>query len=392
EDSELLPVLVWFDDVAFTSTKRKAHYPARLVQKSVEVNLPTILVTLNYRLGANGYFVFGGMPNEHLSMGLKDQRAALRWLKNHIAEFGGDPEKVTIIGQDSGAASIGHHLLFSEDEQLFRAAIMQSGYPTSFPTNTWLDTVLRSSNLLGVRVGCEHVEPWLDCVNDASFDVLLGASNSMYEGGLGIPWYPNIDEQWITERPSVRMKRDGSWKAVPVLCGSLFRESTQYILPTVGSPDALKAELSKFVTLGRETDPLAPIFDQLHSLYSKNSSSLQEEFRSLVADITVHAPRRMFMQFVENAWGYLLSEEDGSDGDLTWLDPEARKKWPMLSDTMAKYFLCVAFLETTDTYWPRYGEAGNMVSLKENNVSVFSDDFRIEELRLINDNNDLFNR
>jgi carboxylesterase type B len=60
-------------------------------------------------------------------MGLLDQREALRWIKTHVASFGGDPDNVTLFGNSAGAASVCFHMLSPGSRGLFRRAIVQSG-------------------------------------------------------------------------------------------------------------------------------------------------------------------------------------------------------------------------------------------------------------------------
>ncbi|XP_022097401.1 acetylcholinesterase-like isoform X2 [Acanthaster planci] len=83
-----------------------------------------IVVTLNYRLGALGFLSTDDdiIPG---NMGLLDQRLALEWVRDNIQAFGGDPERVTIVGESAGAASVSFHLLSPGSAGLFHAAIME---------------------------------------------------------------------------------------------------------------------------------------------------------------------------------------------------------------------------------------------------------------------------
>ncbi len=91
-----------------------------------------VLVTVNYRVGVMGFFAHPELTKESAhkasgNYGLMDQVAALEWIKKNISAFGGDPEKVTIMGQSAGAASV-HYLTASpQAKQLFVRAIAQSG-------------------------------------------------------------------------------------------------------------------------------------------------------------------------------------------------------------------------------------------------------------------------
>lgn len=103
---ELLPIMVWFHYGALNtgSGNSESFGPEFLMDRNV------LLVTLNYRLGAFGFLSTGddASPGNY---GFKDQVAALRWVQENIANFGGDPGRVTIFGQSAGGGSVHHHLL-----------------------------------------------------------------------------------------------------------------------------------------------------------------------------------------------------------------------------------------------------------------------------------------
>jgi para-nitrobenzyl esterase len=83
-----------------------------------------VCVTVNYRLAAEGFlFLDDGIAN----LGLLDQLAALRWVQDNIAAFGGDPARVTVAGESAGAMSVTTLLSMPLAEGLFARAIAQSG-------------------------------------------------------------------------------------------------------------------------------------------------------------------------------------------------------------------------------------------------------------------------
>lgn len=117
-----LPVMVWIHGGAFVmgSGGKFVYGPEFLVQHDV------ILVTFNYRLGALG-FICLGIEEAPGNAGLKDQIAALRWVKKNIAAFGGDPDNITIFGESAGGTSTSILLASEATVGLFHRAIAQSG-------------------------------------------------------------------------------------------------------------------------------------------------------------------------------------------------------------------------------------------------------------------------
>jgi para-nitrobenzyl esterase len=115
-----LPVLVWIHGGSFMNGSGSvAEYDGRAFARD-----GIVCVTINYRLGAEGFLYTGdGVAN----VGLLDQVAALRWVQENIAAFGGDPGRVTVAGESAGAMSITTLLAMPQASGLFQQAITQSG-------------------------------------------------------------------------------------------------------------------------------------------------------------------------------------------------------------------------------------------------------------------------
>ncbi|GJG97686.1 carboxylesterase/lipase family protein [Cupriavidus pauculus] len=125
--TDKLPVMVWIHGGGFRygSGSHPTYDGEALSRRGV------VVVTINYRLGLLGFLAHPALAAEsptHTSgnYGLMDQMAALRWVQRNIAEFGGDPSKVTVFGQSAGAHSISTMLLSPKSKGLFQQAIMQS--------------------------------------------------------------------------------------------------------------------------------------------------------------------------------------------------------------------------------------------------------------------------
>jgi len=119
--AEPLPVMVWIHGGSFMRGAGDIYHAQRLAVRG-----RIIVVTLNYRLGALGFLADPAL-GEAGNYGLADQQAALRWVRDNIGEFGGDPAKVTVAGESAGGMSVCDHLTAPESAGLFRAAIIQSG-------------------------------------------------------------------------------------------------------------------------------------------------------------------------------------------------------------------------------------------------------------------------
>jgi para-nitrobenzyl esterase len=119
------PVMVWIHGGAFLAGSVNPYRGEKLAREG-----DIVVVTINYRLGAFGFVNFGealGLPSIPSNLGLRDQIAALEWVRDNISAFGGDPQRVTICGQSAGSMSVSLLMLSSAARGLFRGAIMQSG-------------------------------------------------------------------------------------------------------------------------------------------------------------------------------------------------------------------------------------------------------------------------
>lgn len=144
------PVMVWIHGGAFVNGSSDVYRAQWLVSRG-----DIIVVTLNYRLGALGFLAHPALgPTGQIgNYGLEDQQAALRWVRDNIAGFGGDPGKVTIAGESAGAMSVCDHLVAPASVGLFRSAILQSG-PCQAQAD--LNTASRHALKYAAAVGCPN--------------------------------------------------------------------------------------------------------------------------------------------------------------------------------------------------------------------------------------------
>lgn len=122
-----LPVIVWVHGGAFTNGA--GSVPA-LHGHKLAADAPAVVVTLNYRLGVLGFGHHRALTRHGANLGLRDLTAALEWVHANIADFGGDPERVTLAGESAGSMCVALLSLAPDLEHLFQQTILHSGIPT----------------------------------------------------------------------------------------------------------------------------------------------------------------------------------------------------------------------------------------------------------------------
>jgi para-nitrobenzyl esterase len=183
-----LPVMVWIHGGAFVfgSGADSFYYGNNLVDVG-----NVVVVTMNYRLGALGFLAHPALTAESTdhptsgNYGFEDQQAALGWVKNNIAAFGGDPAQVTVFGESAGGFSVCAHLMAPGSQGLFVRAISESGLCAS-PLRETRDQAYSNGQALATAMGCTDPSTLLSCMRSKTPTDLLSAfsGSGMLPGGL----------------------------------------------------------------------------------------------------------------------------------------------------------------------------------------------------------------
>ncbi|WP_406839395.1 carboxylesterase/lipase family protein [Streptomyces sp. AHU1] len=143
-----LPVMVWIHGGALTrGSSAVPVYDGHAFARD-----GVVFVSVNYRLGVEGYGLF---PDAPANAGLRDQLAALEWVRESVARFGGDPGRVTVFGESAGAISIGALLASPRARGLFHRAVLQSGPPEASDRDKVRRMVRRMATRLKVPATAE---------------------------------------------------------------------------------------------------------------------------------------------------------------------------------------------------------------------------------------------
>lgn len=188
-----------------------------------------VVVSMNYRLGSFGFLAseaLGASGNE----GLQDQQLALRWVREHIAAFGGDPDRVTIAGESAGGQSVCQHLVAPDSRGLFQRAIVQSGYcDTTLPSH---DTLAAAASAIVEGSGCSTAADVAGCMRALSLAevraaVATASDSPAWEGGSGY-FGPHVDGRVLLGQFRDRVA-SGDVADVPVIVGWNGDEGTLFV-------------------------------------------------------------------------------------------------------------------------------------------------------------------
>jgi para-nitrobenzyl esterase len=178
----------------------------------------TIVVAANYRLGVFGFLAGDALRAESAdgsvgTYGTADQRAALEFLRDTGAAFGGDTSRVTIFGQSAGAASVSAHLVSPRSKGLFSGAIIESGAFSAWTAQPYNISSLRLAEF-AKNVGCGAAD--LACLRAVNASDVLRADRGLTQAFL--EWSPTIDGVEVVDDPRTLLAA-GAVADVPVLVG-----------------------------------------------------------------------------------------------------------------------------------------------------------------------------
>ncbi|KAK2749088.1 carboxylesterase family protein [Colletotrichum kahawae] len=199
----------------------------------------------NARLFVNvGFLNSNELASEGLTnIGLRDQRLAMHWVQENIAEFGGDSNKVTIFGESAGGASVGLHLTAyaGRNDSLFRAAILQSGNPIFYAAQNGSHAYQAHFDEVVARTGCDGTSDRVQCLRQVSFEQLNATLGALYlaRGNLG----PIIDGDIVQNYGSVHLQR-GEFVRVPIITGANSDEGASLGPQGINSTEDFKATLA----------------------------------------------------------------------------------------------------------------------------------------------------
>lgn len=237
-DDGARPVLVWIHGGAFvTGSGATPWYDGTSFARRHDL----VVVTINYRLGALGFLHLADLGGEAYAssgnVGMLDQVAALTWVRDNVAAFGGDPDNVTIFGESAGAMSVGTLMGMPAASGLFRRAVPQSGAASNAAER---ERATKVATEVLAALGLEPTTAGLTELHDVPVERLLDAQAQVVlrHAPSRIALSPVVDGTALPE-PPLDAIASGSAAGVDLLTGTNLDETKLFIAldPSASSID-----------------------------------------------------------------------------------------------------------------------------------------------------------
>ncbi|QRR02493.1 carboxylesterase/lipase family protein [Dyadobacter sandarakinus] len=249
---EKLPVLVYFYGGGFVAGDgSEGRYDGEsMAQKGI------VSLTVNYRLGVFGFYASEDLTKESPhkasgNYGYLDQAAALAWVKNNIAAFGGDPNRVTIAGESAGSLSVSALMASPLSKNLFAAAIGESGSVLG----TLPPVPLSQAEQAGAKFNEQLGKKTLTDMRAIPAEELLKAT-----AGPGVPRFSSAVDGYFFPEPPLKTFREGRQSQVPLLAGW----NTE--------------EMNYRMVLGKEAPTAANYTTAVQKLYGEQAEKVLKEY------------------------------------------------------------------------------------------------------------------
>lgn len=295
-----LPVMIWIHGGGLVwGSAMEMGYDASLLSVMGKV----VVVSMNYRLGPFGFLYFGQTWKSNL--GFWDQRLAMKWVKQNIAAFGGDPRRITIFGESAGSWSVSAHLSSPFSRGLFQRAILQSGSSFSQLAQKCPSERLSVTEKFAADVGCRSSQDprqWMRCLKRLPAEHL---SNSFFKRPQVFPFFSSVYGDGflpISTREALETRRFD--QNVELLTGTV-RDEGSFILPmfnrTLFDPmepqpitrDQALNTLAATILPSDQAGLMVSLADRYYFQNATTSDDIRQRLVDVLGDFGLHCPTIM---------------------------------------------------------------------------------------------------
>ncbi|EGF99067.1 uncharacterized protein MELLADRAFT_68830 [Melampsora larici-populina 98AG31] len=387
-----LPVIFWISQSASSTVN-----PAGLMARGKMTGKPFIWVSANWRSSAFGFLGGKEMAAADAgNLGLKDQRLAMEWVQKHIANFGGDPKRVTLYGSNLGSMAVSHQLVAYDGDSkgLFQNAILGGAVALPSPKMPAGQAIYdRFVKAAGCPVGAGS----LACLREVKVEKLVAAANT-FPGIFSqlrypLPFHVYVDGKFLTG--SVQdLAKAGKVAKVPIILGASDDSGTldtlvedAHIFNETGvTPCASPSDIAGLLKL-YPSDPAQG--SPFNTGLQNQLNSVSKQMAALFGDIAFQGLRRFFSQSVQASmpvYGFIdrglkqtkyLGSYSGINTVSALRAPSAGRS----TDIQTRY---LNFLYTNDpnpkgvkVQWPKYGPNAQLMEFSDTESGkIVPDNFR----------------
>lgn len=375
ERNAKLPVMLWFHGGGHTQGTGVIYGGGTMAAKT-----GTIVISINYRLGALGFLAHPGLsavtPGGSGNYGRMDQLKSLQWVRDNIANFGGDPANVTIYGQSAGGSGVCDMLAMPTARGLFHKAIVESSVCTA--NRNTLAAGEQSGIKFAQSVGCTSDVSAVACLRKAWPGTLISnQANYLGSSKVGGSFLPKSFSTAFA---------DGSWNAVPVMTGNTRSENRLTSTALAGITEQGYYDLVRR-TYGDKADGVLELypFSKFKSPWDAITQVQTDSQRACPNDLSaqVMSAKTTVYRYEFNdptsptLYGFRVPGEDVSNGhsaelaylfDFTLGEGPLTKAQEKLSEQMMRYWGAFAHTGSPNyksaPTWPLYGADHNAMQLR----------------------------
>jgi len=309
-NDEKRPVMFFIHGGAFSTGSGRFFDGSNLVLRG-----NVVYVSINYRIGPFGFLFIPGGTNATANVGLLDTIAGLKWVKNNITVFGGDPENITVFGVSAGAFLIACLLAMPSSKGLFKRAILQSGAPNKFnlQPSIGIEVYEKLMKKLGLENGDIeslrklHYESIIKGLDDFELVQRLGAQR----------FVPILDKNSMPQHPLEAVK-NGAAQDIDLFIGTNLNETKLW---SVFAPEAPFGEEDLHKNVNRIMQKInqdETKSKQIIEIYRKSRNNPRDIFDAINTDYSFRIPSIRLAEeqskHQENTYMYLFTWQNPIGG------------------------------------------------------------------------------
>ncbi|KAH6896263.1 triacylglycerol lipase 3 [Coprinopsis sp. MPI-PUGE-AT-0042] len=431
-----LPIILWTFGGAFVIGGSSEWDGSNLVARSVQRGTPIIYVGHNFRLGPLGFPIGQEAHNERvLNLSQKDTLTALEWVHQNIDAFGGDKDKITILGHSSGSVKVADLYFVKGIEKLIKGAILESGAAGGSPLWNATERKYRWPSFVKNIPSCANIAPsdssTLSCLRNVTEEEMKAGYQNPADPSFLIDWWqPTIDSRpgsLLPDFPS-KLYRQGKFARIPFIAGGNLDEGTLFVSdarasnyteaqlrntlrltpPFIGTSFELNKTIDRIFEMYPDVPALGSPYGTGNELFG--STSLYKRAAAIQGDITFASPLRHWMQaaaaYNVKAYGYLFSHHNPLEESALGVPHGAVLPYtfgnsldPLPSGQELKMIMMdywISFTVSSDPNdgkgvkrprWPQYTKNNPiLIQLEGGNTTTIKDDFRANQIAFLTAN------